>query len=207
MYYKSKRKPYSNYNSSNSFSAPASAGTAPGAGGQSFDFDLGKRKRINVRQFNSHNLVDIREYYNDKNTDEFKPGKKGISLSEDVWISLLEQQDQITDALEKLSGKKFPRFTGNSFSSKGFLNEENEGSSGDRYHSDDKQLDHPANERKTKKRKIREVKEIADNASSDKTFEKHESDNDHNDSGVESKLNDEEIDGILNNRSDVSEEE
>ncbi|CUM67094.1 uncharacterized protein PRCAT00004783001 [Priceomyces carsonii] len=68
--------------------------------------ELDKKKQITVRKFNNVNLVDIREFYIDKNTNEKKPGKKGISLTEDSWTKLLEAADQVKEALDKLNGGK-----------------------------------------------------------------------------------------------------
>lgn len=48
-------------------------------------FKLGKMKFVDVREFKGMTLIDIREYYEDKNTGEMKPGKKGISLQADQW--------------------------------------------------------------------------------------------------------------------------
>ncbi|QBM88115.1 Transcriptional Coactivator p15 PC4 [Metschnikowia aff. pulcherrima] len=69
-------------------------------------FELDKKKQVTVRKFNGVSLVDIREFYIDKDTQEKKPGKKGISLTEDVWRKLLEQKDEIDAALAELNGKK-----------------------------------------------------------------------------------------------------
>ncbi|KAM9908814.1 hypothetical protein OXX79_000114 [Metschnikowia pulcherrima] len=69
-------------------------------------FELDKKKQVTVRKFNGVSLVDIREFYIDKDTQEKKPGKKGISLTEDVWRKLLEQKDEIDAALAELDGKK-----------------------------------------------------------------------------------------------------
>ena len=66
---------------------------------------LGKRKQVTVRKFNNINLVDIREYYIDKSTGETKPGKKGISLTEDSWNQLIQSQNKIQAALDKLAGR------------------------------------------------------------------------------------------------------
>lgn len=63
---------------------------------------------MTVRTFRNINLVDIREYYVDKTTGENRPGKKGISLTEDTWNTLLENQKNINKALDKLAGRSAP---------------------------------------------------------------------------------------------------
>lgn len=65
--------------------------------------ELDKKKQVTVRQFNGVSLVDIREFYLDKDTGEKKPGKKGISLTEEVWNKLLQLKDEINQALIGLS--------------------------------------------------------------------------------------------------------
>lgn len=47
---------------------------------------LGKKKQVSVRKFNGVNLVDIREYYEDKATGELKPGKKVGFILESLLI-------------------------------------------------------------------------------------------------------------------------
>lgn len=61
-------------------------------------------RRVTVRKFRGKPLVDIREYYRDKNTDELRPGKKGISLNpqqfetlKDVLAAVQEQLDAIAE--------------------------------------------------------------------------------------------------------------
>lgn len=66
--------------------------------------ELDKKKQITVRKFNNVNLVDIREFYVDKDTNEKKPGKKGISLTEDVWLKLVQSSSDVQDALDVLNG-------------------------------------------------------------------------------------------------------
>lgn len=68
--------------------------------------ELDKKKQVTIRKFNNINLVDIREFYIDKDTKEKKPGKKGISLTEDTWKRLLESASDIQNALDKLNGKE-----------------------------------------------------------------------------------------------------
>lgn len=67
---------------------------------------LDNKKQVTVRKFNNINLVDIREFYVDKASGEKKPGKKGISLTEEVWKKLIENKDLIDEALDNLSGGK-----------------------------------------------------------------------------------------------------
>lgn len=69
-------------------------------------FDLGKNKRVTVRQFRNINLIDIREYYMDNSTGEMKPGKKGISLTEDLYDEFLRHRLNIDDALRRLGSKR-----------------------------------------------------------------------------------------------------
>ena len=48
-------------------------------------------------------LIDIREYY--ESNGEFKPGKKGISLTEAQWLTLQESTELINSAIEDKSKK------------------------------------------------------------------------------------------------------
>lgn len=68
--------------------------------------ELGSKKRVTVRRFNGVNLVDIREFYLDKSSGEMKPGKKGISLSADVWNKVVESRAEIDAALAELGEKR-----------------------------------------------------------------------------------------------------
>ena len=49
-------------------------------------FRLDQKRRLVVRKFKGKLLVDIREYYMDDG--KMKPGKKGIALSEENWVSI-----------------------------------------------------------------------------------------------------------------------
>lgn len=75
----------------------------PASGGKETVIELDKKKQVTVRQFNGVNLVDIREFYIDKDTKEKKPGKKGISLTEESWKLLLQNQAKIQDALNEFN--------------------------------------------------------------------------------------------------------
>merc|ERR1712012_1109339 len=51
-------------------------------------WDLGNNKKVRINKFKGNTYIDIREYYVDRNTDETKPGKKGISLNMDQFQQL-----------------------------------------------------------------------------------------------------------------------
>lgn len=93
--------------SAGSAGSPASAGSS-GVTPSDAIFDLGKNKRVTVRQFRNVNLIDIREYYMDTSTGDMRPGKKGISLTEDLYDELLKHRLNIDEALRRL-GSKRPR--------------------------------------------------------------------------------------------------
>merc|ERR1712043_4071 len=64
------------------------------------EWELGKSKKVTVREFKGKVFVDIREYYCDKAGD-WKPGKKGIALQRDQWDELLASSDAITAAFSR----------------------------------------------------------------------------------------------------------
>jgi len=59
--------------------------------------DLGKKRRVTVRDFKGSTLIDIREFYGSEGDE--KPGKKGISLSVEQWKSLVEASEAINSLL------------------------------------------------------------------------------------------------------------
>lgn len=62
-------------------------------------FDLGKNRKVSVREFKGKVLIDIREFYNKDGKD--LPGKKGIALSGEQWRTLIESADEINAAIAK----------------------------------------------------------------------------------------------------------
>lgn len=56
-------------------------------------FELSPRRRITIRKWRASTLVDIREYWGEK--EDLKPGKKGISLSVEQWRQLIELVPEI----------------------------------------------------------------------------------------------------------------
>lgn len=69
-------------------------------------FELGKNKRVTIRRFKNLNLIDIREYYLDQSSGEMKPGKKGISLTEEQYDQLIRHRSEIENALIDLGSSR-----------------------------------------------------------------------------------------------------
>ncbi|CUA76204.1 hypothetical protein RSOLAG22IIIB_12121 [Rhizoctonia solani] len=65
-------------------------------------FEISGKRRVTVRSFNGLKLVDIREMYTDRTSGELKPGKKGISLSEEQFMGLVNAHGEISQALNDL---------------------------------------------------------------------------------------------------------
>uniref|UniRef100_A0A8C4U0I6 Activated RNA polymerase II transcriptional coactivator p15 n=1 Tax=Falco tinnunculus TaxID=100819 RepID=A0A8C4U0I6_FALTI len=64
-------------------------------------FQIGKMRYVRVSRFRGKALVDIREFYTDKD-GSMKPGRKGIALSAEQWNQLKEIVPEIDDAVKKL---------------------------------------------------------------------------------------------------------
>jgi len=45
--------------------------------------------QINESEFNGRKFVNIRDYFLDKNTNQFKPTKKGVAMSPEIWEQVL----------------------------------------------------------------------------------------------------------------------
>ncbi|CAH2108121.1 unnamed protein product [Euphydryas editha] len=58
------------------------------------------KKLVKIREFKGKVYIDIREFY-EKN-GELLPGKKGISLTPEMWRKLLSLGDEINEALSSL---------------------------------------------------------------------------------------------------------
>ncbi|XP_043929376.1 activated RNA polymerase II transcriptional coactivator p15 [Protopterus annectens] len=83
-------------------SGESSKGGSASKGGDKDDnmFQIGKMRYVSVREFKGKVLIDIREYWMDKDGD-MKPGKKGISLSPEQWNQLKDQMSDIDDAIKR----------------------------------------------------------------------------------------------------------
>mmetsp|Transcript_12142 Transcript_12142/g.34235 ORF Transcript_12142/g.34235 Transcript_12142/m.34235 type:complete len:97 (-) Transcript_12142:106-396(-) len=64
-------------------------------------YALSAMRQVDVSEFKGKKLVNIREYYNDKETGERKPGRKGISLTKEQWEKLKAAIEGIDRALEE----------------------------------------------------------------------------------------------------------
>lgn len=64
--------------------------------GESY-MELSDMRRVTIQTYRGRRLVQIREYYKDKNTGEMRPGKSGIALTEDQW-KLLKDMIPYVDA-------------------------------------------------------------------------------------------------------------
>jgi len=67
--------------------------------------NLGKNKRATVRNFKGTTLLDIREFYVDKESGESKPGKKGISLSVEQWQELKQATKTLDELIAEVKKK------------------------------------------------------------------------------------------------------
>jgi hypothetical protein len=63
-------------------------------------FALGNKRFATVNEFKGTTLVDIREYFQDKQ-GEWKPGKKGISLKRDEFNKLLACAPKIQEKFDE----------------------------------------------------------------------------------------------------------
>jgi hypothetical protein len=64
--------------------------------------ELGRKRRVTVRKYQKSVLIDIREYYEDKN-DQIKPGNKGIALSVEQFETLCKSIQEVNQAVLALS--------------------------------------------------------------------------------------------------------
>ncbi|ODV90701.1 hypothetical protein CANCADRAFT_109841 [Tortispora caseinolytica NRRL Y-17796] len=70
--------------------------------GDGYYISLSGSKRITISKFKNRPLISIREYYMDTNSGEYRPGKKGIALSIQVWREIMDNIPAIDVALKKI---------------------------------------------------------------------------------------------------------
>jgi len=93
------KKAKSEGTSTSSKSSGASGGGSKSKGSKDNTWPLDKNRSVTINEFRGKVLVDIREYYQDKDGDT-KPGKRGISLSASQWQKLKEAIPEIDEALK-----------------------------------------------------------------------------------------------------------
>lgn len=65
-------------------------------------YPLGNKRRVTMSVFKGKKLYTLREFYDDNETGEEKPGSKGIALSESQWEQLNKHWDDINASIGKL---------------------------------------------------------------------------------------------------------
>ncbi|NWJ01947.1 TCP4 polymerase, partial [Crypturellus undulatus] len=78
----------------------AAAGPRERGGKEEGMFQIGKMRHVRVSSFKGKVLVDIREFYVDKEGNT-KPGRKGIALSAEQWNQLKEIIPEVDAAVKK----------------------------------------------------------------------------------------------------------
>jgi hypothetical protein len=65
-------------------------------------FQKNSREQVHVRlkQFEGRPLIDIRIWYPDRETEEWKPSSKGIAISTELYDALVEAVHRVGDYLE-----------------------------------------------------------------------------------------------------------
>ncbi|KAL8710872.1 MAG: hypothetical protein Q9220_004676 [cf. Caloplaca sp. 1 TL-2023] len=81
--------------------------SAQNGGNESF-WELTPMRRITIDEFKGQRMVNIREYYMDKSTEEMRPGKKGIALPIAQYSTLITLLPEIEAALSA-AGESIPR--------------------------------------------------------------------------------------------------
>ncbi|XP_026720733.1 activated RNA polymerase II transcriptional coactivator p15-like [Athene cunicularia] len=101
--YVSKRKKKKSYKSEKRLKAEAKPSKVTEGQGSEEEgmFQIGKMRYVRVSCFKGKALVDIREFYTDKE-GSVKPGRKGIALSAEQWNQLKEIVPEIDAAVKKL---------------------------------------------------------------------------------------------------------
>ncbi|ORX63793.1 putative RNA polymerase II transcriptional coactivator [Anaeromyces robustus] len=67
----------------------------------SYMIKLDTKRRVQVRTFKNMTLIDIREFFKTKD-NEYRPTKKGISLTLDAWKQLKDSIADIDSCIKEL---------------------------------------------------------------------------------------------------------
>ncbi|KAN0015284.1 hypothetical protein ACTFIU_008009 [Dictyostelium citrinum] len=62
---------------------------------------LSDKRKISYSNFKGLERIDIREYYEDKSSGELKPSSKGISLTKEQFMIILENGNTIKDWIKE----------------------------------------------------------------------------------------------------------
>ena len=68
-------------------------------------YELGYKKRLQIKRYNNAIFLDIREYFC-KSEDNWLPTKKGVTLTIEMWEKLLSMQEQINEEIKQFCGEK-----------------------------------------------------------------------------------------------------
>ncbi|KAL9614797.1 MAG: hypothetical protein Q9167_000707 [Letrouitia subvulpina] len=93
--------------SSSSSSRAKAGGAASNTKDEQF-WELTSKRRVTISEFNNKTMVNIREYYEDKNSGKMLPGKKGISLQVPQFAALVSALPELEAALQA-KGEEIPR--------------------------------------------------------------------------------------------------
>jgi hypothetical protein len=65
-------------------------------------FQKNSREQVHIRLkvFEGHELIDIRIWYPDRETEEWKPSSKGIAVSTELYDALAEAINRLGDYLD-----------------------------------------------------------------------------------------------------------
>jgi len=69
--------------------------------GDADSWELGNRKKVTISEFRGTSYVNIREYYEDKETGEEKPGRKGIVLNRRQWDEFYKVVNEVNEKFTK----------------------------------------------------------------------------------------------------------
>ncbi|CAG9812363.1 unnamed protein product [Chironomus riparius] len=58
-------------------------------------WELDRNRRVSLSSFKGKQYLNIREYYMDKGTGQYRPGKSGITLTKKEWQQLLDLVPEI----------------------------------------------------------------------------------------------------------------
>jgi len=73
---------------------------------QDIDKGAGEIIRVEISEYKGQNYLNIRVWYTDKNSGEFKPTQKGITVKPELFFQLKEAIIKAEPEIQKLLGQK-----------------------------------------------------------------------------------------------------